>query len=258
MTGERRDDRCPHEELAVGFAVHALEPDEEARLRDHLPGCERCREMVRATEEVTAAVGATVPQYDPPPRLRARLMAAIEDVPQERVAEVVPLAPRRADRRWRRALVAAAVVVGLVAVGAVGVRLNRLGDEVAAQTERANRLEGALGRAVDPATDRVVLRTPSGEAVAVLLSARDGATVVPTHLQNNDRAGQTYVVWGASTPEPVPLAAFDVTGNGVVVPLEGWTADAHKHTLFALSVEPGRTMPAKPSDVLAAGQVASA
>ncbi|MBY8853026.1 hypothetical protein K7G98_34275, partial [Saccharothrix sp. MB29] len=65
--------------------MHALEPDEEARLRAHLPECAHCGETVRSAEEVTAALGSSVRQYDPPDRLRARLMAAIEDTPQEQV-----------------------------------------------------------------------------------------------------------------------------------------------------------------------------
>ncbi|MFT7837698.1 anti-sigma factor [Saccharothrix sp. BKS2] len=261
MTGERRGDWCPQEELAVGFAMHALEPDEEARLRDHLPGCARCREAIRATEEVTAALGASVPQLDPPPRLRARLMAAVEQEPQESgpraVAEPVVLETRR--RRggtWRRVLAAAAGVAVLAAGGVAGVRLDRLGDEVAAQGERADRLEGALRLAADPSASRAVLRTGSGEEVAVLLSADDGAAVVPTRLSTNDRE-HTYVVWGTSTDPAAPLAVFDVTSDGSVVGLAGWSSDAHRHTGFAISLEPGRAMPAEPTDVVAAGQVAS-
>ncbi|MFD7656012.1 anti-sigma factor domain-containing protein [Actinosynnema sp. NPDC059797] len=262
MTGERRDDWCPQEELAVGFAMHALEPDEEARLRDHLPGCARCREAVRATEEVTAALGASVPQHEPPPRLRARLMAEVERTPQEgvrqAVAAPVPLEPRR--RRggaWRRVLAAAAGVAVLAGAGVVGVRLDRLGDEVVAQGQRADRLESALRLAADPTASRAVLRTDSGEEVALLLSADDGAAVVPTRLSPND--GQhTYVMWGTSTQPATPLAVFDITSDGSVVGLAGWSPAAHQHTGFAISLEPGRAMPAEPTRVVAAGQVASA
>jgi anti-sigma factor RsiW len=243
--------------------MHALEPEEEARLRAHLPGCARCREAVRATEEVAATLGSSVPQLDPPPRLRARLMAAIAETPQEtsrvEVPAPVPLEPRR--RRgvtWQRVLATAAAVVVVAGAGVVGVQLDRLGDEVAAQEQRADRLEEALGLAADPSASRAVLRTPSGEAVAVLMSSDDGAAVVPTHLTPNDRARQTYVVWGTSTTPAAPLAVFDITSDGSVVGLAGWSPDAHRHTGFAISLEPGRAMPTEPSDVVAAGQVASA
>ncbi|MDQ2583896.1 anti-sigma factor domain-containing protein [Saccharothrix yanglingensis] len=272
MTGEQRDDRCPQEELAVGFAMHALEPDEEARLRAHLPECARCRETVRSAEEVTAALGSSVRQYDPPDRLRTRLMAAIEDAPQEQVrrapvhrvaqqvVEPVPLEPRRHRRAgWaRKALAAAAVLVAVVGIGVVGVRLNQLGDQVAAQEARADRLERALDLAADPSANRAVLRTPSGEAVAVLVSTEDSAALMPMHLTSNDTTNQVYVVWGASTPAPVALATFDLGGDTSDVQVLAWSPDAHKHSLFALSLEQGRSMPPEPSDVLASGQVGPA
>ena len=57
MSGDRKTEWCDQEELAVGWAMHALEPDEEAQLRAHLPECATCRRTVRNTEEVTAGSG---------------------------------------------------------------------------------------------------------------------------------------------------------------------------------------------------------
>ncbi|MGM1060059.1 anti-sigma factor domain-containing protein [Saccharothrix sp. Mg75] len=274
MTGEQRDDWCPQEELAVGFAVHALEPDEEAQLYAHLPTCERCRQTVRATEEVTAALGSSVRQYDPPDRLRARLMAAVDETPQEHVrrpapepapepaplAAPIPLEPRRrrAGGWGRRALVAAAVVVAVAGIGVAGVRINQLGDQVAAQDARAERLERVLDLAANPAANRAVLRSASGEEVAVLVSTEDSAAVVPVRLTSNDAAHQVYVVWGASTQDPVALATFDVGADASDAQVLTWSPDAHKHLVFALSLEQGRSMPQAPSGVLASGQVGSA
>ncbi|QTR03990.1 anti-sigma factor [Saccharothrix algeriensis] len=274
MTGEQRDGWCPQEELAVGWALRSLEPDDEARLRAHLPGCARCREVVRDTEEVAAALGGSVRQYDPPARLKAKLMAAVERTPQERVArESVALAeraapvvppgarrPRQTGGPGRRLLVAAAVVVAVVAavaaVGVTAVRVDRLDDRVAVQEQRNQELTEALALASDPGTNRAVLRAESGDPVAIVLSAADGAAVMEVGLAPNDARDQTYVVWGASTPEPVPLATFDVSpDDGRVRLLSHWTPDAHKHTRFGISLEQGRTAPAKPSAVLASGQV---
>ena len=42
------DSRREHEEwdaLAVGWVLSALDPDDEARFADHLPGCDRCTEI---------------------------------------------------------------------------------------------------------------------------------------------------------------------------------------------------------------------
>lgn len=252
MTGERNDDRCPEDELAVGYAMHALEPDEEALVRAHVSGCERCQETVRATREVTAALGGSVRQYDPPERLRARLMDAIEHTPQ-----AVPLDSRRdRSRGWgRKVLLAAAALVVVAGVGVAGVRFGQLDDRVAQQDVRAGQLERALRIAADPSATRAVLQDESGDAVAVLLSAGDDAAIMPVGLPANDAARQVYVVWGTSTPEPVALATFDVPVGGSDVRLLAWSPDAHRHEGFGISLEEGRTAPARPSAVLASGQV---
>ncbi|MEU5691970.1 anti-sigma factor [Actinosynnema sp. NPDC020468] len=263
MTGEQRDDWCPQEELAVGWAMHALEPDEEARLRDHLPGCTRCREAVRSTQEVTAALGGSVRQYEPPARLKARLMEAIEHTPQERVAPEPALAPvvrldeQRSRPKWGRRLVAAAAaLVVLAVIGVAGLRFDDLSDRVAQQDQRTNQLESALQVAADPTTNRAVLRTDSGEPLAVLLSGDHNAAVMPMALKSNDRSSQIYVVWGISTPDAVPLATFDVSSDSDVT-LLSWSTAAHAHNNFAISLEPGRTAPSTPTNKVAAGQVAS-
>lgn len=256
---------CAHEELAVGWAMHSLEPDEEALLRDHLPTCPTCQRTVRATQEVLAGIGGAVRQEQPPPRLRARLMEQIEHVPQDvptphRPRHAAPTPLRRPQHRrhtGRLILAAAAAVAVLAAGGYLGMRVNQLSNEVTAASERADSLNKALTLAADPTTGRALLRTPSGEPLAIVLTSATSGAVMPMNLKSND-SGHVYVVWGTSTKAPVPLASFDVhTGSTDPQPL-AWSPDAHKHTSFAVSLEPGRIPPATPSDVLAGGQVAPA
>lgn len=261
MTGERRDDWCPQEELAVGFAMHALEPDDDARMRAHVPECARCQQAVRSTQEVAAALGGAVRQYEPPARLRTRLMAAIEDTPQLHVApmaEPVPLEPRRHRRSggWgRKLLVAAAALIVVAGVGVAGVRFDQLNDRVARQDVRADQLERVLRVVGDPEADRAVLRTQAGNAVAVLLSGDEDAAVMPVNLPSNDVTRQTYVMWGTGGRQPVALATFDVAADGSDVSLLAWSPDARRHGGFAISLEQGREAPPAPSAVLASGQV---
>jgi hypothetical protein len=242
--------------------MHALEPDEEALMRAHQRGCARCQETVHTTQEVTAALGGSVRQYDPPERLRTRLMDAIEHTPQSSVTEEpVSLEPRRRDRpgEWgRKVLLVAAALVVVAGVGVAGVRLGQLNDRVAQQDVRAGQLERALRIAADPGATRAVLQDTSGEALAVLLSGDDDAAIVPKGLPSNDATRQIYVVWGISTPEPVALATFDVAAGGSDVRLLEWSPDAHRHNGFGISLEEGRTAPARPSTVLASGQVGPA
>ncbi|HEX7305510.1 anti-sigma factor domain-containing protein [Lentzea sp.] len=255
---------CPHEELAVGWAMHSLEPDEEALLRDHLPTCASCRTTVQSTQEVLAGIGGAVRQEQPPPRLRAMLMEQIEHTPQEapappapRHAAPTPLRPRHSRRTGRVLLAAAAALAVLAGGGYLGVRVNQLSGEVTAAQSRTDDLNKALSLAADPATNRAVLRTTSGDEAAIVLSSQDSAAVMPLDLKPND-SGHVYVVWGASTKAPVPLAVFDVRAGSTDPQLLSWSPEAHRHTTFAVSLEPGRQAPTTPSKVLAGGQVAPA
>lgn len=255
---------CPHEELAVGWAMHSLEPDEESVVRDHLPTCATCQRTVRSTQEVLAGIGGAVRQEQPPPRLRARLMEQIEHIPQDvpaqhhpRHAAPTPLRPQHRRRTGRVLLAAAAALAVLAGGGYLGVRVNQLSGEVTAAQSRSDALAKALSLAADPATNRAVLRTGSGDEAAVVLSNPTTGAVLPMNLKPND-SGHVYVVWGASTKAPVPLAVFDVRTGSTDPQLLNWSADAHKHTTFAVSLEPGRQAPPKPSEVLAGGQVAPA
>ena len=73
MTGDH--DRF--DELAVGWALHALEPDDEAEFGRHLPGCARCAETVAETTEVMAAMATDLPVAEPSAELRARLRTVV-------------------------------------------------------------------------------------------------------------------------------------------------------------------------------------
>lgn len=86
-----------HEEfegLAVGQALHALEPGDEQRLAAHLISCPRCARIVVDAAALGAALASTLDPVAPPPGLRARLLAAAGDEP--RPAPTGPPEPREA------------------------------------------------------------------------------------------------------------------------------------------------------------------
>jgi anti-sigma factor RsiW len=58
------------DELAVGWALHALEPEDEAIFARHLPGCARCAETVAETTEVMAGMASDLPPAAPSETLR--------------------------------------------------------------------------------------------------------------------------------------------------------------------------------------------
>jgi anti-sigma-K factor RskA len=99
VSGPVRDDHEPFDELAVGWALHALEPEDEAAFTAHLAGCRRCAQTVAETAEVMAALATDLPAAEPSPSLRDRLRAEVERTEQvpapreERPAEPRPPGP---------------------------------------------------------------------------------------------------------------------------------------------------------------------
>ncbi|MDQ2882253.1 MAG: hypothetical protein M3Y48_13835 [Actinomycetota bacterium] len=87
---------CPNRELAVGWALHALEPAEESLVAAHLPDCPICATTAAQTEEVGAMLGFSVPQRIPSVELERRVLGVTGD---GRAAPVVHLArPVRSAR----------------------------------------------------------------------------------------------------------------------------------------------------------------
>jgi hypothetical protein len=248
---------CPLGEEAVAFALHTLEPHEEVAMRRHIERCHSCTETVRETELVAAAVGGAVEQVDPPARLRTNLLAMATDTPQSEPApQPHPrfAAGRRANLTRTRVLIAAAaaaVVIGVGGLGAYTAQVQQQRDALAAQ---AQALAGIVTQLDAPGSTHATLRTDAGQPVAAVLVTADGRTVVTAGLDPNDTSATTYVVWGLGAGDPRPLAAFDVAAPGPGIHEIGPGGES-PFAGYAVSLEPGRTMPAAPTTVVASGQV---
>ena len=92
---------CPHGELAVGWALHVLEPAEEVLVADHLPDCDECTRTVAETELVGATLGLAVPQETPSAELEQWILA-LANSPQVRPApSPQPASPPAPQPAWR-------------------------------------------------------------------------------------------------------------------------------------------------------------
>ena len=79
--------------LAVGWALSALDPEDEERFAEHLPGCARCTATVRESLYTVADLAYALPDEAPPPSLKSRLMAAVAAEPRTPGAAPEPEAP---------------------------------------------------------------------------------------------------------------------------------------------------------------------
>jgi anti-sigma factor RsiW len=253
------------EELAVGFALHALEPEDADLFTAHLEGCARCRQIVEETTDVMAAMAAAAPSAEPPHGLRERLRAEVARTEQEFSAARGSTSPPHAGggptvaqlpvpRRRRTSVLVAAAVAAVVALGGWAAVLVGERDEARKTAAAdASMVEELLrpGRAtVVPVAD------DEGRTVATLLARDDAVQVVSHGLAPNDTDAQTYVLWGLDDGAPEAVGTFDVSGS-----------DRELHTLdasaggdfsgYGISIEPGRQAPEAPTDVVASGSLPS-
>jgi anti-sigma-K factor RskA len=110
-------------ELIPLAALDALDVDERDVLDDHLAGCAACTEELAAYAETTAALALALPQADPSPALKGRLLAQASrarQVPAGAGAGRAPTPVWRRERasRWRVSLTS--LVAGVALLLAIG------------------------------------------------------------------------------------------------------------------------------------------
>ncbi|SOE03152.1 anti-sigma factor [Blastococcus haudaquaticus] len=255
-------DHQHYDELAVGWALHALEPEDEATFNRHLPGCARCAETVAQTTDVMGALATDLAPAEPSPALRARLRAAVEATEQVHRPAVVPPpadaavpAPRTARRRALPLALVAAAVAAVLGLGFwnIGLRSDRaeLSSTVADQRD-------VLDALLSP--ERVVLEPlgADGRPVATVVPRGDDIEVLTHGLSVNDAATTTYVVWGVGDDGAEPLGTFDVERSQIELRTVGsGLTGLDDYPQFAISLEPGQEAPSEPTEVVATGQVTS-
>jgi anti-sigma-K factor RskA len=273
---------CPLTQQAVGWALHALEPDEEMAVLLHLPHCAACRTAVAEAEEVLATLGGAVPSVEPPPALRERLLSAAADTEQrpsmlQARADRAPAptqpgdgrrhrldAEDRSGRRPRRSLLSSRgrrlvatslAVVAVVAVGGLAVRATQLEQQRDAESAQAQGLSELIAQLDQPGSQHAMLAAADNSTVAAVLLANGERQVYTLGLAANAH-DHTYVLWGiGSDARPVPLGTFDVDRADRGLRTVGSAAEAEDYAQYAISIEPGRVAPASPTEVVASGQV---
>ena len=157
-----------HDEYKDNIAPYVLGalPELEAELLErHVAGCDTCRAELEELRPVSAALARSVPQVEPPPELKERLMATVN-------AE----AARRADKRprerrsfgsWFAGLqprVVAGLALAVLALGVVvGVAADKLGGSSTKTTTFAAKIDrkaiprGSASLAVKGKTGRLTL-----------------------------------------------------------------------------------------------------
>jgi anti-sigma factor RsiW len=79
-------------ESLAAYVLGALPEPENAQVELHLASCQECQAEFRSLQSTADAIPASVPQIDPPPDLKSRVMSIVEGE-----AELLKAAGRRAD-----------------------------------------------------------------------------------------------------------------------------------------------------------------
>lgn len=262
-----RDPHAQFAELAVGYAMHALEPEDEATFIAHMPGCAECREAVEQWRTTSGHLAYGAGTEAPPAELRERLLAAIgHDETAVRPLDVSVLATAAESRlvsrsRTRRpvrstgrltysvpvrALAAAAALTGLVGGGVlVANARNNASDarhELAIQTSITEALRHPGSKYFSLGTRGAA----SGYAIV------DGANLYLSvdGLPRNDVKATTYVLWSkGSTGALDAISTFDVTNDKALMLKLPTSKAAAGAAGFAISYESGRVAPDAPTRV---------
>jgi anti-sigma-K factor RskA len=168
------------------YVLGALPELEVELLERHLAGCESCRADVEDLRVVTGAMARSVPQVEPPPSLKASLMATVNSEASLRAAATAPErgpAPgRRSLRDWIGGMQPRLVGAMAVAVLALGVVIGLAADKITGGGTTARTISASIDRRLMP-SGNASLRVMGTDGKLRLI----GAPQPPT--------GRTYQLW---------------------------------------------------------------
>jgi anti-sigma-K factor RskA len=246
-----------YEQLAAGYVLGALEPDDEHVFQRHLGGCSVCEANVRELEGVVGTLAYAAPPVEPPDTVWAGIQRELR--PEARQG-----APPRSRRPGSRLVagLAAAAATDLLAVLSVW-NLN-LREQNELYRERVAALERAAELVNEPNATTVSLDEgpppPGAQATVVASTPQDRGVLIVEGLPPLQR-GRVYELWG------VPEGRIDRAQKALVfIPLRRQGVQALEFrvpiqpgTVFAITEEPGPDGSEKPtSQPLLAGAPATA
>lgn len=226
--------KLPCDDVATALAALALgaelDQDEQALLLAHLPLCELCRRRLDEYAAVAQRLPLAAPEAEPPPELRARILAAARGeraaVSSEQARQEPELLDSHAARptsrfSWRRLLVPglalALLMMTMLSLG-LGFQVTRL----AASIEQQRAQSAANGRLViaafgnDDALESTLLPSEGGGdgSARVFISPGEPAVALYARKLPQLPPEQAYQLWIAHDGRTISAGTFAASEEG--------------------------------------------
>lgn len=249
----------PHQ-LMAGYALDALGVEDRAAFESHLRTCADCQRELAELGPAVAELSA-ISQATPPPQLRDDVLSAIGEIRQGAPEPVDQPAPNQIDHRPRHglpalpedepavvprehsrarmrriartvsAVVGAAALVAVIALGGWAYARGKLIDSYQADSAAVSRVLGA------PDAQIYHQSSPHGMVVTYVVSQqRNLALAVPEDVTDPGE-DRTYQLWTVQLQDGdktfVPDRTFDSAGGPVVL-----TGDVASAAALGITVEP--------------------
>ena len=235
-------------ELLPGYALDCLDAEEAVLVAEHLTGCDACREEFEAFQTVTDQLALAVPEVQPPPNLKIRILKNIK--PEKRSVQ-----EKTFLRDWRQRLsaffrplvpvwsVASAAIIVVLGISTLMFwqRINSLEKFYHTQDFQLVKLE--CTHVVPEATGQIVI-SKDGEvgmlAVAHMPVLEPGYTYQVWLIQNGQRtSGGTFLVnqQGYGMLNVVsPQSLLDCDVSITVEPAQGSVEPTGKTVLQSITI----------------------
>jgi anti-sigma-K factor RskA len=250
----------PYAELASGYALTALAPDERARFEGHLQaGCAECEALLTDYSETVTALARELPRTAPPPAVRARLLQRVATDTARR--DVRPARRRAVWPIFAAASLAAAA--GLLVY--LGITIGELRQEARARAEEMATLRAEVTRQRE-----LVALLGASETRAVALAGLPPSPGASARMWWNEPrragyfvasglpavpAGKTYQLWVVvAGGKPVSAGVFPVDPRGEAALRVGPMPAAEPAEIFAVTLEPAGGLPAPSGPMYLAGK----
>lgn len=213
--GMGNTDRGDHQaiaDLAAGYALDALEPEEARLLEAHLPTCPSCREAVAEMRAVAALLPLAVEPVEPPAHLKRELFARLQEHPRPVTHPTRPREEAPAEATGRRGLwglfagrlalgVSMASLLFALVAGAVAARQRGEISDLRAQLQQRQAVKALVDT---PGSQVVPMRQGQLRAKLFTVPDRNQAYIVIDGLPPLPE-GRAYQLWlmlqGESRPD---------------------------------------------------------